>query len=328
LTHGATGSRLISGNHPIASETEDRLAKFHGAEAGLIYNSGYTANLGLITSVVTRNDVIIHDEFIHASIIDGIRLSGALRYKFRHNDLNSLQQILTEARKAQKEPSNVFVIVESLYSMDGDIAPLQAVSDYCQTANAYLIVDEAHAIGVKGDMGKGVVCELGLEANTFARVVTFGKAIGLHGAIVLGSATLIKVLINYSRSFIYTTALPPAAYQLIQHHYTLLSNERITVLNERIQYFKKKAETWSQLNWKLNDSPIQLLLLGGSEEIKSLAKYLQQNNFAVKAILSPTVKKGNERIRFSIHSFNTEEQIDELFRKIEEYFMQNLATHQ
>lgn len=324
LKNGATGSRLISGNHPIALQTENQIAGFHGAEAGLIYNCGFMANLGLITSVVSRNDIVIHDELVHASILDGIRLCGAVRIKFDHNNLASLQETLSKANETKNSDARIFVIIESIYSMDGDIAPLSEISEYCEAANALLIVDEAHAVGVKGDMGKGVVHELGLESTVFARVVTFGKAIGLHGAIVLGSATLIKVLINYSRSFIYTTALPPAAYQIIQYHYNLLNNERISALYDRVGYFKKKAETLNRLNWKLNDSPIQLLFLHGSAEIKSLAEYLQQNNFAVKAILSPTVKKGYERIRFSIHSFNTEEQIDELFRKIDEYLIQNL----
>jgi 8-amino-7-oxononanoate synthase len=150
-------------------------------------------------------------------------------------------------------------------------------------------------------------------------VVTFGKAIGLHGAIVLGSTALIQVLINYSRAFIYTTALVPSAYQLIQAHYKLLSNERISGLQHRIKYFQNEANKYNQLNWKLNDSPIQLLFMNGSSDIRSLADYLQKNNFAVKAILSPTVKKGYERIRFSIHSFNTEAQIADLFKKIGEH---------
>jgi 8-amino-7-oxononanoate synthase len=320
LPHGATGSRLISGNHPIATETEDFLARFHGADAGLLYNSGYTANLGLITSVVTRNDIIIHDEFIHASIIDGIRLSGAHRHKFRHNDLQSLEHILTEVRQAQKEGSNIFVIVESIYSMDGDIAPLQHISDYCQAANAYLIVDEAHAVGVKGDVGKGMVSEYRLESVVFARVVTFGKAIGLHGAVVLGSKDLIKVLINYSRPFIYTTALPPFSYHLIQKHYGMLDNNMISELANRINYFQKQARQLNHLNWKLNDSPIQVLY-SSSEILRSLANHLQQHDFGVKAILSPTVKSGTERIRFSIHRFNTDEEMDELFLRIKEHLL-------
>lgn len=319
LKNGATGSRLISGNHPVALQTENYIAGFHGAEAGLIYNCGYMANLGLMTSVASRNDIVIHDELVHASILDGIRLCGAVRMKFDHNNTASLHENLSKANETKDSDSRIFVVVESIYSMDGDTAPLLQISEYCKAENAFLIVDEAHAVGVKGDMGKGVVSDMGLESSVFARVVTFGKAIGLHGAIVLGSTTLIKVLINYSRPFIYTTALAPMAYQLIQAHYKLLSNERIAVLQHRIQYFQHEANKWNQLNWKLNDSPIQLLYMNGSSDIRSLADYLQKNNFAVKAIVSPTVKKGYERIRFSIHSFNTEEQIADLFKKIREY---------
>jgi 8-amino-7-oxononanoate synthase len=319
LKNGATGSRLISGNHPIALQTENYIAGFHGAEAGLIYNCGYMANLGLITSVVSRNDIIIHDELVHASILDGIRLCGAVRMKFDHNNTASLHENLSKANEIRNTDSRIFVVVESVYSMDGDIAPLSQISEYCKAANAFLIVDEAHAVGVKGDMGRGVVSDMGLESSVFARVVTFGKAIGLHGAIVLGSTALIQVLINYSRAFIYTTALAPSAYQLIQAHYKLLSNERISGLQHRIKYFQNEANKYNQLNWKLNDSPIQLLFMNGSSDIRSLADYLQKNNFAVKAILSPTVKKGYERIRFSIHSFNTEAQIADLFKKIGEH---------
>ena len=200
----------------------------------------------------------------------------------------------------------VFVAVESLYSMDGDICPLDEVIEMCAKYNAYLIVDEAHAVGVFGEDGKG----LSYQKEVFARIVTFGKAYGFHGAAVLGSEDLKNYLINFARSFIYTTALPTNDYVLIQKQIeSSLDNHPRIQLQSNIDFFR------STLNYQgVSDanSPIQIIEVPGVENALSLAKRLQENNFAVKAILSPTVPKGQERIRICMHAFNTKAEIEKL----------------
>ncbi|MBL4654010.1 MAG: aminotransferase class I/II-fold pyridoxal phosphate-dependent enzyme, partial [Flavobacteriales bacterium] len=199
---GSTGSRLLTGNSIEAEELEAFIAEYHNAEAGLLYNSGYDANIGLLSCVPQRGDTVIYDELSHASIIDGIRLSRAESFKFKHNNLEHLETRLKSAK------GNVFVVVESVYSMDGDFSPLQELINLKQKFDFNLIVDEAHATGLFGKKGEGRCVELGIQNEVFARVHTYGKALGCHGAIVLGSETLRSYLINFSRSFIYTTALP------------------------------------------------------------------------------------------------------------------------
>ena len=176
VSHGSTGSRLLSGNYSLIEETEAIIAAFHQAEAGLIFNSGYDANLGLLSCVAQRGDTIIYDYLCHASIRDGIRLSFAHSFSFEHNDLNDLE------KKLRLAEGNRFVVTESLFSMDGDMAPISPIVELCKKYSASLIVDEAHATGVVGDRGEGLIQQLGLEADCFARVHTFGKAVGCHGA--------------------------------------------------------------------------------------------------------------------------------------------------
>ncbi len=297
---GSSGSRLISGNSLEAESCECFLADFFQAEAALVFNSGYDANLGLFSSVPQKGDTIIYDSLIHASIRDGIRLSHAKSYSFAHNDIISLEKKLSIAE------GTVFVAVESLYSMDGDVCPLDALIVLCKRYDALLIVDEAHAVGVLGEKGKG----LAFQKEVFARVITFGKGYGFHGAAVLGSNDLKNYLINFARSFIYTTALPVQDYRLIQQQIeSSTDDQRRVELQSNIDYFR------IQLNYQgvsANTSPIQILEVPGVDNALNLAKVLQENNFAVKAILSPTVPEGLERIRICIHAFNTKEEIEKL----------------
>ncbi|HLK28560.1 MAG TPA: aminotransferase class I/II-fold pyridoxal phosphate-dependent enzyme, partial [Puia sp.] len=192
LRHGSTGSRLLTGNYPLIEETEKLIAKFHEAPSGLIFNSGYDANVGLLSCVPQRGDTIIYDYLSHASIRDGIRLSFAESFSFAHNRLDDLE------KKLKVSKGNVFVVTESVFSMDGDCAPLNEIVSLCEKYNAHLILDEAHATGVVGEKGEGLAQHLGLHEKFFARMHTFGKAVGCHGAIVLGSKTLHDYLINFS----------------------------------------------------------------------------------------------------------------------------------
>ncbi|MFO0323327.1 MAG: aminotransferase class I/II-fold pyridoxal phosphate-dependent enzyme, partial [Bacteroidota bacterium] len=199
---GSTGSRLISGNSVLFDELEKNIADYHDAESALLFNSGYDANIGLLSSVPQKGDLILYDELIHASINDGIRLSFAKHFKFKHNDVIDLNHLLERHRNSFKE---IYIVIESVYSMDGDSSPLNEIIALSKTFGARVIVDEAHAIGVFGEKGKGLCHELNIQSECFARIYTFGKALGCHGAAVVGSNELKKYLINYSRSFIYTT---------------------------------------------------------------------------------------------------------------------------
>lgn len=310
--NGSGGSRLLSGNYAYTEATESWIASFHQAEAGLIFNSGYDANIGLLSAIPQRGDTIITDELIHASLIDGSRLSLANRFKFGHNNINELEQKLKQAT------GNIYVVVESIYSMDGDAAPLKDMSELCQKYGANLIVDEAHATGIFGPSGEGLVMQLGLQNAVFARIVTFGKAIGTHGAIILGSAVLRNYLINFARSFIYTTAMPLHNIIAIRCAYEWLTKEKYA------EQIHQKIDSYNLLINKLNikhiqsTSAIQTLLFNNNSEAKNAALQLQEKGFDVRPILSPTVPAGQERLRICLHTYNTEAEITALVQQLKE----------
>lgn len=310
-SYGSTGSRLISGTSMEALNAETFLANFFGVEAALIYNSGYDANVGFFGSVPQKGDVVFYDEFIHASVRDGIRLSFANNFSFKHNDLSDLES------KLSKSSATNYVVVESIYSMDGDISPLKEIVGLCVKYNSYLIVDEAHACGVFGDRGKGLVSLQGLDSSVFARIITFGKAYGAHGACVLSEKILKDYLINFSRSFVYTTALPPEAYSRIVFavNHTEL-DIRKNRLHEIIKYFRDRIYPIQCVSDVT--SPIQLIRIGDVERTKFISEKLQRSKLAVKPIYSPTVPIGNEGLRICLHAFNTEEQIDLLLHYLQE----------
>ncbi|OQP57029.1 8-amino-7-oxononanoate synthase [Niastella vici] len=303
--HGSTGSRLLAGNYALVEETEKMLAAFHQAEAALIFNSGYDANLGLLSSVPQRGDTIIYDYLSHASLRDGIRLSFAQSFSFRHNDLADLE------KRLQAATGTIFVVTESVFSMDGDKAPLTAISALCEKYGAHLIVDEAHATGVVGPNGAGLVQELNLTAACFARVHTFGKAVGCHGAIVLGSERLRNYLVNFCRSFIYSTSLPEASVAAIRCAYELfpaMHAERAH-LQQLISTFQQVTGSWEKL---VSDTPIQIVIIPGNDQVKKVASDLQASGLDVRAILYPTVPAGGERLRIVLHAYNTMAQLQQL----------------
>jgi 8-amino-7-oxononanoate synthase len=308
LPVGATGSRLLSGNTVLAEELEENIARFHAAEAALLFNSGFAANTGFFSALPQRGDTILYDEAGHASIKDGIRLSFAKAFSFRHN---SPEDLLNKFRHAAGE---VYVAVESLYSMDGDFAPLTELVQICEEKGAYLVVDEAHSNGLYGPNGSGLVQELGLADKVFARIMTFGKALGCHGAAVVGSDSLRQFLINFSRPFIYTTALPLHALLAIKAAYELLPN-----LNQERDQTKKlaahlKGVLGNLKNIQVNpsDSPIQWLQAPDVAKLKSISQKLQDDGLDVRPVFSPTVPAGKERLRLIVHAFNTEAEIDKL----------------
>lgn len=309
LQYGSTGSRLLSGNYSLIEETEKEIANFHCAEAALIFNSGYDANLGLLSSVPQRGDTILYDYLSHASLRDGIRLSFATAYSFLHNDMADLEA------KLKKATGNVFVVTESVFSMDGDICPLPELIALCEAYQASLVIDEAHATGVIGNRGEGLVQSLGLEDHCFARIHTFGKALGVHGAVILGSGQLRKYLINFARSFIYTTALPAETISHIRSSYEVFPS-----MNAEREHLRSLIDrfTRSDLPYQKIESPtaVQAVIIPGNENAKQTAFVLQGQNLDIRPILYPTVPLGKERLRVVLHAFNTERELDLLFKTL------------
>ncbi|GLE03961.1 hypothetical protein PINS_up012872 [Pythium insidiosum] len=328
-TNGSTGSRLISGNSEYFMEVERELATFYGSEAALLFNSGYSANVGVMSSLPQADDVVLFDELVHNSCHEGIRLSRAYAkrrvHSFRHNDLNDLERQLQAVQDDLK--GCVFVVVESVYSMDGDAAPLAEMTALCERYGAYMIVDEAHGVGVYGPHGSGLVRGLGLEQHpsVCCRVYTFGKAMGCHGAVVCGSATLIEYLVNYARSFIYTTAFPLDQLVAVQCAHEVCADSdaaRVRVL-QLVQYFKRQVAASSSIPASSlldSESPIQGVVFSGNHEVLAAAQAMISMGIRVIPIRSPTVPKGSERFRIIIHADNTEPQIDRLVAALETMF--------
>lgn len=302
--NGSAGSRLLGGNHHLTEQLEVQIASFHQSESALLFNSGYDANLALFSCLPQRGDTILYDELIHASIHDGRRLSLASSYKFKHNDISHLTELLRRSK------GEIYVAVESVYSMDGDLAPLAEMAAICKEYNAKLIVDEAHATGIFGNRGEGRVVELNIQDKVFARVHTFGKAMGIHGAAVLGDSLLREYLINFARSFIYTTALPLHTILSIREAYELVAvaGQSREALFENISFYRKKFSGLSS-TLTFNRSPIQVLVIPGNPNVRTVAEVLKNKGFSIKPVLSPTVPEGKERLRICLHAFNTKEEI-------------------
>jgi 8-amino-7-oxononanoate synthase len=305
--NGATGSRLLSGNHSLYIETENYIAQFHQSESALIFNSGYDANVGFFSSVPQKGDLILYDELCHASIRDGIQLSNAKSYKFKHNDFEDLEKLI------QRNPNIlIYIVTESVFSMDGDCPNMEELVVVSEKYNCYLVVDEAHALGVFGDIGEGLVQSLQLQDKVFARIMTFGKGLGCHGAVVLGSNELKSYLVNFARSFVYTTGLSPhsVATILMGYHHLEKDKKAIESLRDNIVFFNQvKKMLYLNPLFVRSKSAIQSVIIPGNEKVKYIASALQENGFDVKAILSPTVPEGQERLRFCLHSYNSKEDI-------------------
>ncbi|MCA6066392.1 pyridoxal phosphate-dependent aminotransferase family protein [Chryseobacterium sp. RG1] len=298
LLKGSTGSRLISGNSSVITETESFLAKEHGYPSALLFPSGYNANLALFSALPTRHDIMIVDEKIHRSVHDACKISNAKKLKFKHNDIEDLEQVL------KKQNGLCYVAIESLYSMDGDFAPINEIVEITEKYNAHLIVDEAHAFGV---FGYGLVNEFQLQNKVLATVITYGKALGSHGAAVLSNDLIKSYLVNFSSPFIYTTSAHDFLWNSILEGYNFLNaNKRLSgKLQENIKIFRDQ-----NLNSLSSEkSPIQAIIIPDNHQLRNLKEILSENGFLTYAVLSPAVKEGTERLRICLHSFNTEEEI-------------------
>ncbi len=319
--NGSTGSRLLTGNHGLHGNLEGYLSELYGLEGALLFNSGYDANLGFFSCVPQRGDVVFYDELVHASIRDGMQLGKATAYKFAHNSLSSLDERISWCRK-KGFTGEYYVVTESVFSMDGDSPDLENLVAYCNKNNTHLVVDEAHALGV---FGKGLVAGKGLEKSIFALIITFGKAMGCHGAAILGSRKLKSFLINFSRSLMYTTAMAPHNVALIWASFLYLNGkkgqEAIENLKARIAYFKESV-TSLQLESRFlkSDAAIQIAIMENKGKAKKVSQKLRDAGFDVRAILPPTVPEGNERLRLCLHAFNTNEEITELLHTIKENY--------
>ncbi|KAL2828149.1 pyridoxal phosphate-dependent transferase [Aspergillus cavernicola] len=327
------GSRLLDGNSTYSEELEGFIAAFHNAPSGLLFNSGFDANVGVFSTIPQPGDLIVYDELIHASAHEGMRLSRAeKRVKFSHSSPESLENVLHAELLTDPQlhdgRRNVFIAIESVYSMDGDVAPIrefiEVVDRLLPRKNGYFIVDEAHATGVFGPRGAGVVQQLGVEDRMFIRTHTFGKALASHGAIVLCCPDTRDYLVNYARTLIYTTALGFPFLASIRSAYELLvegETEQLQCkLGQLIVYFRSRLDSLSSWSSSIievdhfSNSPIFSLR---SRVPRQLASFCQQEGYNARAIMPPTVPTGQERVRVCLHAGNTVEEIDGLVETIE-----------
>jgi 8-amino-7-oxononanoate synthase len=309
---GGTGSRLLSGQTGEWQTLEEEFAKFAGTEEALFFSSGYAANLGLLASLVGRDDVVYSDALNHASLIDGMRLSGARKVVYPHLDLEALEHSLREGPGA---PWRKVIITESVFSMDGDIAPLKEIAALADKYGAAIILDEAHSTGVLGPQGRGLAAQEGIVPQLLAVIHTCGKALGCAGGFVCGSEVLKEHLINHARTFIYSTALPPyfavqisAALELA----TGMDKER-RELQERAKRFRDAlhAEGFTTGG---SASQIVPVVFGENEKTLDAAEHLQKAGFAVRAIRPPSVPEGQARLRFSLTYRVPEAELDRLVK--------------
>lgn len=295
---GGTGSRLLSGHCAEWEELEEEFARFAGTEAALYFGSGYAANLGLLTSLFRKEDVVFSDAQNHASLIDGMRLSGAHKVIYKHLDLNGLEAVL---RKHARIPARKVVVTESVFSMDGERAPIAEMVSLAERHGAGVIVDEAHATGVHGPSGSGLVAAAEAQERVWAVVHTCGKALASAGALVCGSELLKQHLVNHARTLIFSTAQPAHMARQVQTALRLavrMDAERASLLEGSRQF----AEALRGDGWDTANSTTQIVpvLIGNNAEAMRVAEHLQSEGFATRAIRPPTVPEGTARLRLSL----------------------------
>jgi len=306
--NGSTGSRLLAGNSALAEEVESYLAKIFKAKQAVIFNSGYAANQAALSCIPQKGDTILYDELVHACMHDGMKLSRAECKSFKHNNLQDLEDQLRET------DGKKFIAIESIYSMDGNQAPLTEIVNLAERFDASIILDEAHSTGAYGKNGAGLAVSLGLESKIDARIYTFGKAMGVHGACIAGSSTLANYLVNFARPFIFSTALSPHSLVSIQCAFGFLQNQLYLQesLQQNIQFFLQNYQQNNLPNKIESQSAIQSVLINGNKQVMALAEQLQQNGMDCRGIRFPSIKKGSERIRICLHAYNTETEIKKL----------------
>jgi 8-amino-7-oxononanoate synthase len=306
---GSGASHLVTGHTEAHHLLEAELAAFTGRPRALLFSTGYMANLGVVSALAKRGDTVIEDKTNHASLIDGALLSRGQLRRYPHGDVDALARIL-----GQIDQGRSFVLTDGVFSMDGDLAPLPEIASLCRRHRAVLMVDDAHGLGVLGPNGKGSLTHFGLGmADVPILMGTLGKALGVFGAFVAGSEALIETLIQEARSYIYTTALPPAIAEAVRASLKLVQTEswRRETLSELISYFREGAR---ELNLPLmpSETPIQPLILGEATAALKVSAHLREHGLWVVPIRPPTVPEGTARLRISLTAGHTREHIDRL----------------
>lgn len=310
---GTGASRLVSGNMTLHQELEKKIAEFKGTDAALLFPTGYMANLGALGALVSKGDMVIGDKLNHASIIDGCRLSGATFRIYPHKDVRQLESLLQRSSGYRRK----LVVTDSVFSMDGDTAPLTEIAGIAKKYDAILMVDDAHATGVFGNQGKGLIEHCGLEGKIDVVMGSLSKAVGSIGGFIAGSKPLIDFLKNKARPFIYTTAMPPAAcaaslagLALIQEDTSLIDS-----LWKNIHWFQSQLSGF--VNTITVESPIVPFIVGTAEETLNASQKLYRQGILIPAIRPPTVPPGASRLRISLMSIHKENDIQRLINTLQ-----------
>ncbi|MBV6465796.1 MAG: 8-amino-7-oxononanoate synthase [Candidatus Brocadia sp.] len=305
---GTGASRLVSGNMTLHQELEKTIAAFKGTEESILFPTGYMANLGALCALVSKGDIVIGDKLNHASIIDGCRLSGATFRIYPHKDVNQLASLLQRSSGYRRK----LVVTDSVFSMDGDTAPLPEIADIARRYDAMLMVDDAHATGVFGKQGKGFIEHCGLEGKIDVVMGSLSKAIGSIGGFIAGSKPLIAFLKNKARPFIYTTALPPAVCAASLAGLTLIRDDASLIdgLWKNIHEVKSRLSKFA--NTPAVESPIIPLIVGSAEDAAKLSAKLYENGILIPAIRPPTVPPNTSRLRISLMATHSEDDIRRL----------------
>src|SRR3984893_17183014 len=311
---GSGASRLVTGTESPHTEFEEEIAAFKGAESALVFSTGYAAAIGTITSLVGPGDVVILDKLAHACLIDGAKLSGAALRVFPHNNTAKLKRQLAWARQTYPQ-GQTLIVTESIFSMDGDFGDLPAIVDLKTEFQALLLVDEAHATGVIGPQGAGWIAALGLTQQVDIQMGTLSKAFGASGGFICGSKTLIQLLVNRARSFIYSTALPPSSAAAASAALQIVRSDEGNALRSRlrsnVRFLIECLTTFPGEN-PVPAGPILPLVIGDEQETLRLAEALWNNGFLLPAIRYPTVARGAARLRIALSSAHSLEQIQSL----------------
>ncbi len=310
---GAGASRLVSGNTAIHRELEKKIAEFKNTEDALVFSTGYMANMGALCALAGKEDVVIGDKLNHASIVDGCRQSGATFRVYPHNDVKQLETLLQRSSGYRRR----LVVTDSVFSMDGDVAPLPEIAGITKKYGAMLMVDDAHATGVFGDQGKGLVAHYGLEGEVDVLMGSLSKAVGSIGGFIAGSGQLIEYLKNKARAFLYTTALPPAVCAASLAGLSLIREERFRIerLWENVAFLKSRL---SAFGYAISgDSPIVPLIVGPADKALAVSEKLFQNGIIIPAIRPPTVPKGASRLRVSLMATHGKDDINRLVDTLE-----------
>ena len=314
-------SEEIPGKEPIFEEAEEFIAVFHQTECASIFNSAQEANFCFFSSIPKKGDLILFDELCNESILQGIQLSNAKSHPFEHNDFEDLEKLIENARTKNQNTKTIYIITESVFSKDGDTPNLEELTQFVEKYNCHLVMDESHSLGVFGENGQGLVQNLKLEEKIFARIISFGNALACGGGAIVGSNDLKKHLGNFDARSILTMEISPmSAAILIAYNHLESEKQTIERLRENIVHFNQELNLLGlKPLFVRSKSAIQSAIISGNQNVKRISSQFQEKGFDVKAIFSPEVPEGQERLRFCLHSFNSKEEISEVLRLLSSF---------